>query len=166
LPNWLYLVFQFVYDLGLALWIGGTIVLGAAAAPVLFKSLPRPQAGAIFGPILAKYARIQAIALLMIVLGAAARFLIWERHAATLWLIGRWAAICDAGVGSARADVDSEEDARHRIEPRAGGSRQPDTSSFSAPARSRRGADESVADRRVRRAFLQLIESPANTNGK
>ena len=93
MPNWLYLVFQFLYDLGLALWIGGTIVLGAAAAPVLFKSLPRPQAGGIFGPILARFARIQAIALLMIVVGAAARFLIWERHAATLWLIGRWAAI-------------------------------------------------------------------------
>jgi uncharacterized membrane protein len=93
LPNWLYLVFQFLYDLGLALWIGGAIVLGATAAPVLFKSLPRPQAGAIFGTILAKFARIQAISLLMIVIGAAARFLIWERHAATLWLVGRWAAI-------------------------------------------------------------------------
>lgn len=87
------MVFVFLYDVGLALWIGGTIVLGAAVAPVLFKSLPRPQAGGIFGPILARYARIQAIALLMIVIGAGARFLIWERHAATLWLIGRWAAI-------------------------------------------------------------------------
>jgi hypothetical protein len=87
------LVFQFLYDLGLALWIGGTIVLGAAAAPVLFKSLPRPQAGGIFGPILGRFARIQAIALLMIVVGAGARFLIWERHAATPWLIGRWSAI-------------------------------------------------------------------------
>lgn len=87
------MVCVFLYDVGLALWIGGTIVLGAAVAPVLFKSLPRPQAGGIFGPILARYARIQAIALLMIVIGAGARFLIWERHAATLWLIGRWAAI-------------------------------------------------------------------------
>jgi len=87
------MAFVFLYDVGLALWIGGTIVLGAAVAPVLFKSLPRPQAGGIFGPILARYARIQAIALLMIVIGAGARFLIWERHAATLWLIGRWAAI-------------------------------------------------------------------------
>lgn len=87
------MVCVFLYDVGLALWIGGTIVLGAAVAPVLFKSLPRPQAGGIFGPILARYARIQAIALLMIVVGAGARFLIWERNAATLWLIGRWAAI-------------------------------------------------------------------------
>ena len=89
----MYLIFQFLYDLGLALWIGGTIVVGVAVAPELFKALPRPQAGAIFGPILGRFARIQAIALLMIVVGAAARFLIWERHAATLWLIGRWAAI-------------------------------------------------------------------------
>ncbi|HEX3579265.1 MAG TPA: DUF4149 domain-containing protein [Thermoanaerobaculia bacterium] len=93
MPNWLYLIFQFLYDLGLALWIGGTIVVGAATAPVLFKALPRQQAGAIFGPILARFARIQALALLMIVIGATARFLIWERHAATLWLLGRWSAI-------------------------------------------------------------------------
>jgi uncharacterized membrane protein len=85
--------FVLLYDLGLALWIGGTIVLGAAVAPVLFKSLPRPQAGGIFGPILARFARIQAIALLMIVVGAGARFLIWERHAVSFWLVGRWAAI-------------------------------------------------------------------------
>lgn len=93
MPNWLYLVFQFLYDLGLALWIGGTIVLGAAVSPVLFQAMPKMKAAEIYSPILGRFARIQAIALLMIVVGAGARFLIWERHAASLWLIGRWSAI-------------------------------------------------------------------------
>lgn len=93
MPNWLFLIFLFLYDLGLAVWIGGTIVLGAAASPVLFKSLPRPQATELYVPILARFARIQVIALLMIVAGAGARFLIWERHAVSFWLIGRWSAI-------------------------------------------------------------------------
>src|SRR5258706_9436191 len=93
MPNWLYIVTHTFYLLGVAIWIGGGVILGALVAPALFKSLPRPQAGGIFGPILARFARIQAIALLMIVVGAGARFLIWERHAATFWLIGRWAAI-------------------------------------------------------------------------
>jgi uncharacterized membrane protein len=93
LPNWIYLILQLLYDLGLAIWIGGALALGAAAAPELFKALPKQQAGAIFGPILGRFLRMRAIALLMIVVSAGARFLIWERHAATFWLIGRWTAI-------------------------------------------------------------------------
>jgi len=93
LPNWIYLIFQFLYILGLAIWIGGALALGAATAPELFKALPKQQAGAIFGPILGRFLRMRTIALLMIVVSAGARFLIWERHAVSFWLIGRWAAI-------------------------------------------------------------------------
>ncbi len=35
MPNWLHLFTNLVYHLGLALWIGGTIVLGALVAPAL-----------------------------------------------------------------------------------------------------------------------------------
>jgi uncharacterized membrane protein len=93
LPNWIYLIFHLFYHLGLALWIGGAIALGACAAPELFKALPKYQAGAIFGPILGRFTRIRTWALLMIVIGAGAKFLIWERHAVSPWLAGRWAAI-------------------------------------------------------------------------
>ena len=93
MPNWFYLILQLFYDLGLAIWIGGALVLGAAVAPELFKALPKQQAGAIFGPILGRFLRMRAFALLMIVISAGARFLIWERHAATFWLAGRWGAI-------------------------------------------------------------------------
>ncbi|MEA2338836.1 MAG: hypothetical protein QOE82_2843 [Thermoanaerobaculia bacterium] len=93
MPNWLYLFFQLLYDLGLAIWIGGALALGAATAPELFKALPKQQAGAIFAPILGRFLRMRTWAMLMIVVSAAARFLIWERHAVSFWLIGRWSAI-------------------------------------------------------------------------
>ena len=93
MPSWVYLIFHLLYHLGLALWIGGTIALGACTAPELFKALPRQQAGAIFGPILGRFARMRAWALLMIVIGAGAKFLIWEQHAASPWIACRWAAI-------------------------------------------------------------------------
>jgi hypothetical protein len=93
LPNWIYLFFHLLYDLGLALWIGGAIALGACAAPELFKALPKHQAGAIFAPILGRFTRLRGWALIMIVIGAGAKFLIWERHAVSPWLAGRWAAI-------------------------------------------------------------------------
>ena len=47
MPNWLYLLTNFVYHLGLAIWIGGSIALGALVAPALFRMLPRPQAVAV-----------------------------------------------------------------------------------------------------------------------
>src|SRR5215470_6324481 len=67
MPNWSYILINALYHLGLALWIGGAIALGALAAPVLFRSLPRQQAGSIFGPTLRRFARLRAVALLLIV---------------------------------------------------------------------------------------------------
>jgi uncharacterized membrane protein len=93
LPNWIYLIFHLLYHLGLAIWIGGAFVLGAGTAPELFKALPKYQAGAIFGPIIGRFMRMRAWALLMIVIGAGAKFLIWERHAVDPWIACRWGAI-------------------------------------------------------------------------
>ena len=47
MPNWLYIVTHTFYLLGLTIWIGGGVILGALVAPALFRSLPRPQAGGI-----------------------------------------------------------------------------------------------------------------------
>lgn len=93
MPNWSYILINALYHLGLALWIGGAIALGALAAPVLFRALPRPQAGSIFGPTLRRFARLRVVALLFIVAGAGAKFLLYERHASSVWLVLRWAAI-------------------------------------------------------------------------
>jgi hypothetical protein len=99
MPNWSYILIGGLYHLGLALWIGGAVALGALAAPVLFRALPRPQAGAIFGPTLRRFSRLRVVALLLVVGGAAAKYLLWETHAATVWLVLRWAAIAFMALG-------------------------------------------------------------------
>jgi len=96
-PNWIYLVVNAFYHLGLALWIGGAVALGALTAPVLFADLPRNQAGGIFGSILRRFARVRVLALALIVVGAGAKYVRWETHAATPWLVLRWLAIAFLG---------------------------------------------------------------------
>lgn len=92
MPNWLYLVTNLVYHLGLAIWIGGALVLGALVAPALFRALPRPEAGAIFGPALRKFTRLRLDALVASILAAGVKQAVWERNA-TLWISLRWAAL-------------------------------------------------------------------------
>lgn len=92
MPNWLYLITNLVYHLGLALWVGGALVLGALVAPALFRALPRPAAGAIFGPTLRKFTRLRLDALVASILAAGVKQAVWER-VATLWISLRWAAL-------------------------------------------------------------------------
>jgi uncharacterized membrane protein len=92
MPNWSHLVTNLFYHLGLALWVGGTFVLGALVAPALFRALPRFEAGAIFGPTLRRFARIRVIALLLTLAAAAIKFAVWE-SGAMLWIGVRWAAL-------------------------------------------------------------------------
>jgi hypothetical protein len=92
MPNWLHLFTNLFYHLGLAIWIGGTLVLGALVAPALFRSLARNEAGAIFGPTLRRFARLRMAALLVTLVAAAVKFALWERGA-MLWIGIRWAAL-------------------------------------------------------------------------
>ena len=93
MPNWSYLTINFLYQVGLALWIGGSIVLGVLVAPALFKALPRADAGAIFGPTLRRFSRLRVLAVALIVIGAAAKYFGFERNAASPWIAIRWVAI-------------------------------------------------------------------------
>lgn len=92
MPNWVHLFTNLIYHLGLAIWVGGTIVLGALVAPALFRALPRPQAGSIFGPTLRKFARLRLVALVATMIAAGVKHAIWERTA-TVWISLRWAAL-------------------------------------------------------------------------
>ncbi|HEV7242993.1 MAG TPA: DUF4149 domain-containing protein [Thermoanaerobaculia bacterium] len=92
MPNWLHLLTNFVYHLGLAIWIGGAVVLGALVAPALFRALPRPQAGGIFGPTLRRFARLRLAALVATIIAAGVKHAVWERTA-TAWISVRWAAL-------------------------------------------------------------------------
>ena len=93
MPNWLHIFVSGLYHLGLALWIGGAVALGALAAPVLFGALPRPQAGAIFGPTLRRFAKLRLAAVVLMILGAGAKYAIFEKFARTPWIALRWLLI-------------------------------------------------------------------------
>jgi hypothetical protein len=92
MPNWPHLFTNLIYHLGLALWIGGAIALGALAAPQLFRALPRQQAGSIFGPTLRRFARLRVGALVATIVAAGVKYAVWERNA-NLWIALRWAAL-------------------------------------------------------------------------
>jgi uncharacterized membrane protein len=91
-PNWFHLVTNLFYHLGLAVWIGGGIVLGALVAPVLFRALPRAEAGGIFGPVLRRFARVRLGALVVTIAAAALKYALWE-HTPSLWISLRWGAL-------------------------------------------------------------------------
>ena len=95
MPNWGYLAINFLYHLGLALWIGGAVVLGALVAPALFRALPRSDAGNIFGPTLRRFSRLRVVAIGLVVIGAAVKYAVWGRHAKSPWIAIRWAASGD-----------------------------------------------------------------------
>lgn len=92
MPNWLYLLIHLAYHLGLAVWVGGALVLGALVAPALFGALPRPEAGAIFGPTLRRFARVRVVALAVTIIAAAVKYALWE-SGAMVWIAIRWAAL-------------------------------------------------------------------------
>jgi len=97
MPNWTYLIVSLFYHLGLAVWIGGAAALGALVAPRLFRTLPRPQAGEIFGSILRTFARVRLVALAAVIGAAAVKFMAWENGAGQsvvrTWMLIRWIAI-------------------------------------------------------------------------
>jgi hypothetical protein len=92
MPNWPHLFTNLIYHLGLALWIGGAIALGALVAPQLFRTLPRPQAGSIFGPTLRRFARLRVGALIATIVAAGVKYAVWERTP-NAWIAIRWTAL-------------------------------------------------------------------------
>jgi len=98
MPNWFHILFNGLYHLGLALWIGGAVALGALAAPVLFGALPRQQAGSIFGPTLRRFAKLRLAAVALMIVGAGAKFFVFERFARSPWIAIRWVLIAILAV--------------------------------------------------------------------
>jgi uncharacterized membrane protein len=98
MPNWWHIAFNGLYHLGLALWIGGAVALGALVAPALFRTLPRQDAGGIFGPVLRRFAFLRLAAVGLMVLGAGAKYLRFETHARTPWIAMRWSLIAALAI--------------------------------------------------------------------
>jgi hypothetical protein len=60
--------------LGLALMIGGMLALGAFTAPLVFKTLPREEAGFLMGQIFGRYDKVLIGAVVLCLLGEGLRF--------------------------------------------------------------------------------------------
>lgn len=63
-----------LWVLGLALMIGGMLALGAFTAPLVFKTLPRDEAGLLMGQIFARYDQVLLGALVMCLMGEGLRW--------------------------------------------------------------------------------------------
>lgn len=86
---------QFVYHLALAILVGGAVVLGAAAAPAIFKAVPsRGEAGAIFGAVLGRYDGLAILCVVLIVVTSVLKASAFEvTGAPETRLIVRWIAL-------------------------------------------------------------------------
>lgn len=86
---------QFVYHLALALLVGGALVLGAAAAPAIFKAVAsRGEAGAIFGAVLARYDGLAILCVVLVVLTSLLKAGAFEvTGAPETRLVMRWLAL-------------------------------------------------------------------------
>ena len=88
IPNLPYLIASFVHLLGLTVWLGGIVALGAIAAPVLFRRMPRKEAGALFGVMLSIFEKVSLGAAVATVLGAFAKGIIGHQNP-NVWVISR-----------------------------------------------------------------------------
>ena len=96
MPDDLYFeILQFLYHLSLAVLVGGALVLGAAAAPAIFRTVrSRGEAGAIFGAILGSWDGLAIVCVVIVVITSILKAAAFEiTGAPELRLIARWVAL-------------------------------------------------------------------------
>ena len=87
-------VLQFVYHVGLALVVGGAMVLGSAVAPAVFKAArTRGEGGVLFGAILARYDQLAILGVLVIAVASVLKFFGFEDADLGWRIIARWVAL-------------------------------------------------------------------------
>lgn len=93
MPNFGYMVVQFIYLLALSVWIGGTVSIGALTAPSVFRILSdRDAAGEIMSRIFQQFDRVKDVCSLALITTSLAKFLTWERNW-NVWLASRHLAV-------------------------------------------------------------------------
>lgn len=93
MPNWFYIAINGLYLAGVTIWLGGGVVITFVVGPALLASLPRAEASLVSAAILRKFVRLRVLALILMILGAGTKFLVWERNEIAPWMAVRWAAI-------------------------------------------------------------------------
>lgn len=94
-------ILQFGYLLGLALIVGGGVVLGGAVAPAVFKAArTRGEGGLLFGSILARYDQLVILALVIVGIASVLKFFAFEDLGIGPRLFARWSALVILGAAS------------------------------------------------------------------
>lgn len=75
-----------LFVVGLAVWVGGLVVLGAVAAPHLFQSLPTEQAADLFGRILRTFGWVTFACGAVAMAGASLMYVAAPRGGVLPWL--------------------------------------------------------------------------------
>jgi len=93
---------QFLYHLALAVLVGGSLVLGTAAAPALFaSSRSRADAGTLFGSILARFDGLAVFSVIVLVITSVLKAVGFEvTGAPDTRLLLRWAALTVLAVST------------------------------------------------------------------
>lgn len=83
---------QFIYHLSLAVLVGGALVLGATAAPAIFRTVSsRGEAGTIFGAVLARWDGLAILCVIGVVLTSVLKAGAYEVSGGPeLRLVARW----------------------------------------------------------------------------
>ena len=91
---------QFIYHLCLAILVGGALILGAAAAPAIFKSVrSRGEAGTIFGNVLARWDGLAILCVVGVILTSVLKAGAFEvNEAPEARLVVRWVALAVLAV--------------------------------------------------------------------
>jgi hypothetical protein len=85
---------QFVYHLALAILVGGGLVLGAAVAPAIFRTVrSRGEAGTIFGAVLSGWDGLAILCVIAVVITSALKAGFEITGAPEVRLIVRWVAL-------------------------------------------------------------------------
>lgn len=86
---------QFLYHLGLAILVGGGLVLGAAVAPAIFAAMrSRAEAGSVFGAVLARWDGLAILCVFVVVATSALKAGAFEVSGAPdTRLVVRWIAL-------------------------------------------------------------------------
>jgi hypothetical protein len=94
LENLYFDTIQFLYHLALAILVGGGLVLGAAVAPAVFKTVSsRGEAGTIFGAALARWDGLAILCAIVLVITSALKLGFEITGAPELRLVARWVAL-------------------------------------------------------------------------
>jgi len=85
---------QFLYHLALAILVGGGLVLGAAVAPAIFRTVrSRGEAGAIFGAVLSGWDGLAILCVITVVITSALKAGFEITGAPEVRLVVRWVAL-------------------------------------------------------------------------